>query len=377
MRQVLFHIPVPGTDVNIPIYGYGFMLFVAFVFCVWLAARHAKKEGIDPKHVQDLAIWLFLTGIAGARLTFMIQYGVPLAQFFMVWDGGLVFYGSAIGGAIGYFLAYWFILRKHNISSWKMADIIAPGVALGLCLGRLGCLLNGCCYGGVACPDCPGISFPLASPPRYDMVARGWQTTAGFTVADDLPVVTAVEPHSNAAKAGLKVHDRIIQVNGHDAMTAFDLDMNFGAREWPRGKNDVQLTVRRGAEEIALPPYVGWTIRLNPTQLYETISMGLLFFLLLSYLPFRKRDGSVMVLLMLCYPVHRFFNEMLRDDTKPVAFGMTLSQNISLLLLTAGILLGIVVALRKPRQPLPGALPETGAADLQGTTAPGSTAIQA
>src|SRR5437868_15455551 len=107
MRQVLFHLPLHLVGLpDIPIYGYGAMLFVAFVFCTWLACRLAAREGIARERIQDLAIWLFVCGIAGARITFMIQYGVPVWQFFKIWDGGLVFYGSAIGGAVGYFLAY-------------------------------------------------------------------------------------------------------------------------------------------------------------------------------------------------------------------------------------------------------------------------------
>src|SRR5260370_13299864 len=132
----------PVTEA-IPIYGYGAMLFLAFVFCVLLAARLGLREGIEPKHVQDLAIWIFIFGIIGARVTHMIQFKEPLWKFFMIWEGGLVFYGGAIGGAVGYFLAYFLVLRKYHISSWKMADVIAPCAALGLALGRVGCLLNG------------------------------------------------------------------------------------------------------------------------------------------------------------------------------------------------------------------------------------------
>ena len=66
----------------------------------------------------------------------MIQFGVPWQQFFKVWEGGLVFYGSAIGGVVGYFGAYYFMLRKQNISNWQMADVIAPSAALGLCRTR-------------------------------------------------------------------------------------------------------------------------------------------------------------------------------------------------------------------------------------------------
>src|SRR5205807_126944 len=60
MQQVLFRLPIYWfSDQGIPIYGYGFMLFVAFVVCVWLACRLAAPEGVPPQRIQDLAIWLF------------------------------------------------------------------------------------------------------------------------------------------------------------------------------------------------------------------------------------------------------------------------------------------------------------------------------
>src|SRR5260370_8243803 len=85
----------PVTEA-IPIYGYGAMLFFAFVFCVLLAARLGLREGIEPKHVQDLAIWIFIFGIIGARVTHMIQFKEPLWKFFMIWEGGLEFYSGPI-----------------------------------------------------------------------------------------------------------------------------------------------------------------------------------------------------------------------------------------------------------------------------------------
>jgi phosphatidylglycerol---prolipoprotein diacylglyceryl transferase len=358
MHQVLFHIPdgIPLVG-GLPIFGYGMMLFLAFVSCTWLASRLALRQGIAPQHVQDLAIWLFVFGIIGARLTFMIQYrNEPeykdlsltelVVHFFMIWEGGLVFYGSAIGGTIGYLLAYCFVLRRHNISSWKMADVIAPCVPLGLALGRIGCLLNGCCYGNVACPDCPAIHFPLSAPPRYDLVRKGYQTVAGFTLTDEASrIVKKVEPGSEAQRAGLKPDDLIVKLDGKEVASSRDLRDYLSQSSWPKGKNNLVLTVKRRVamngqsveRELTLPAFSPLTIGLHPTQLYETISMVLLLAAMLAYWPFRRRDGELMVIFMLAYAVHRFLNEILRDDTKPVFAGMTLSQNGSILVFLAGL----------------------------------------
>jgi phosphatidylglycerol:prolipoprotein diacylglycerol transferase len=349
MQQVLFTIPY----LNIPVFGYGFMLFCAFVGCTWLAARMARREGIPPQPVQDLSVWFFVFGLFGARLTYIARYWENFTsfwQYFAVWDGGLIFYGSIPGAALGYWLAYHFQLRKHDVSTWKMLDVIAPCVALGLCLGRIGCLLNGCCYGNVACGSCPEISFPLSSPPRYEMVRRGHQTPGGF-LTSPAREVRAVEPGSAAAASGLTPGDIIEQVyvKGQPIQEPLDLTDAF-TRKWPLGERWLELDVHT-ADGVSkhIGPFAPLTIGLHPTQIYESISMALLLFFLLSYYPYKKRDGSLMVLFMFGYGVHRFLNEMLRTDTEVVAFGLTFSQNISV-----GVLIGaIVLALFLPRRDPP------------------------
>lgn len=118
---------------------------------------------------------------------------------------------------------------------------------------------------------------------------------------------------------------------------------------WPRGRNSVQFVVNRDGQEMELPAFTPRTIGLHPTQTYETISMLLLVFLLLSFYPFRRHDGEVWVLFMIAYACHRFLNEMLR--TEPVeALKMTLSQNMSLFFVIAAV--GIEIYLWKTQKPL-------------------------
>jgi prolipoprotein diacylglyceryltransferase len=395
MHQVLFRIPIIG----LPVFGYGAMMCLAFLSCLFVASWRAKKEGIDPNHMWDTAYWIIGFGLIGARITFMVQYQMPITKFFFIWEGGLVFYGCLIGGAVGYIGAYFHVIRKHRISTWKIADIVACCIPLGLAFGRIGCFLNGCCYGNVACTSCPAVHFPLSSLARNTLVDRGLQTAAGFALKSPtylLPVtVSRVEPGSAAANAGLQDGDVILEANGkkmntihawfknsgdangsdriyeeYDGNESYQLGVDklgkagywatqildplsyYLTRDWPAGQTALQLKVRHANGKVEeLPTFYPVTLGLHPTQLYETISMIFLFLLLGAFYPFRPRLGSVMALFMVCYAVHRFLNEMLRKDTDPVAFGLTLSQNGSILLFLGGVVLWVILWLTPSLKP--------------------------
>ena len=350
MQQVLIRIPFLGW----PVFGFGLMLFIAFVSCTWLAGRRARREGVNPDSIQDLALWIFLGGLLGARITFILQKPTTFAEFFWqlprIWDGGIILYGSVLGALATYFVAWWFIFRKDKVGTFKILDILAPSVALGLCLGRIGCFLNGCCYGHVVCaegPACP-VHFPLSAPARYDLVDRGYQSSAGFTLqepqAPQGPIVVGqVVKGSPAWEAGLRNDDSIVAVDGEkEKATPGKLDDYLG-RDWPKGKQELRLTIRHAGEseerEIVFVPR---TLGLHPTQLYESISMILLFLLLLAYAPFKTRDGQVMALLMMCYAVHRYVNEKLRSDPRPIEF----ESMSSIILFASGALMMLYLLLR-------------------------------
>lgn len=131
----------------VTIYSYGVAIATAFFAVTYLCARRAEKEGFDPQKIVDLGFYIILAAIVGSRLLYVIiniEYFLknPL-HIFKVWEGGLVFFGGLVGAAT---VAIVF-LKKNRLPVWPLADIIAPFLALGQSIGRLGCFFAGCCYG--------------------------------------------------------------------------------------------------------------------------------------------------------------------------------------------------------------------------------------
>ncbi|MCB9757163.1 MAG: prolipoprotein diacylglyceryl transferase [Candidatus Omnitrophica bacterium] len=150
--------PTIGHIGPITIYSFGLMLAIAVMLCSFLLSRDAGKVGISQETIFDLVFWVILGGIVGARIFFILlnfsDFAADPKQIIMIANGGLAWQGGLVLGC----LAGVFYVRKKNLSLSTMVDLAAPYLALGQAVGRIGCFLNGCCYGR---PVAWGIYFPV------------------------------------------------------------------------------------------------------------------------------------------------------------------------------------------------------------------------
>ncbi len=129
------------------IHTYGVALAVAFWLGIELSAREAKKQGLDPVHIIDLGIVILLSSVAGSRLLYVLghlaDYRGDFLGMLKIWEGGLTFYGGLIAGVI-FGVGF---LKVKKLPVRQAIDTIAPQIALGIAIARVGCFMNGCCFG--------------------------------------------------------------------------------------------------------------------------------------------------------------------------------------------------------------------------------------
>jgi len=126
---------------------YGVILAVAFVAGLWMASQQARKAGLDPARITDMAVYVLIAGLVGAKLLLVAvewsYFTRHPREIFSILQSGGVFYG----GLLGALPVAWWYARRHSLPGWQTADVLAPSVALGQSIGRLGCFAAGCCFG--------------------------------------------------------------------------------------------------------------------------------------------------------------------------------------------------------------------------------------
>lgn len=164
MHPVLFKLGA------LEIRAYGLMLALSFLLGIYLSVYRAKKQGVNPNHIMDLSVIIIISAIIGSRLLYVLFH---LDEFRGRWldtinpfqsDGQIGLAGlTVLGGVILSFISSYIFLKIRNLSFYKIADIMVPAIGLGIFLTRIGCYLNGCCFGlpcegGHAC-----VTFPMNS----------------------------------------------------------------------------------------------------------------------------------------------------------------------------------------------------------------------
>ena len=144
---------------NYPVHAWGLMLMFAFLLATWRGSKSAYSYKVDPQVIWDCALYGLIGGVLGGRLAYVIQQpsyfiGHPL-EIFAMWQGG----STSFGGFIGGLWAGIATARKRGIALGDAADIAAIGLPLGYVVGRIGCFLNGCCF-GTHCTLPWGVNLP-------------------------------------------------------------------------------------------------------------------------------------------------------------------------------------------------------------------------
>ena len=299
MQPTLFRIP--GLD--LPVYSYGVMFVVGFLAAVGLAAWRARRADLDVSHVIDLALVSFISGMLGARLFFYLQFydrffaDAPWWAILAVWEGGVVWYGGLIGATLAGLGFLWL----RGLPVLHVADIVAPAVVLGQAFGRVGCFLNGCCWGTIIEPShwvhrtFPGLT-------QFPRIARDGEIVGAPALLQHLnPELMArlypeIEPLSLAATASHPVH---------------------------------------------------------PVQLYAALAGLLLAGGLLLLSRWCPRKGQLLCLLLVGYGLQRFALELLRGDhvhfVRVLGASLTVSQVVSCVLVPLGVVGFVVLEMRGRR----------------------------
>jgi phosphatidylglycerol:prolipoprotein diacylglycerol transferase len=322
MYPTIFHLPIVG----IPIYGYGLMMVFAFLATQWTASKLAKIKGIDPEIFVNVALFALVSGVIGSRISHVLEnlgyYTNPqltawqnFLDMINIRSGGLTFYGGLILAA-PVVLAY---LLYRKVPARLSMDICAPCITLGLAIGRVGCFLNGCCYG--APTTLPwAVEFPYSSIGAYaDAVDEG--------------------------KINPPIELRIPTGGDHFRLVSNDeLQQGFALTGDPQ---QPKYYLAPNAKAVAATQH---SQAVHPAQLYSTLTSLLMTALLLCYFFTPHTGGRVLALMLMLEGPSRFLLEMLRVEP-PVLGPMSLSMVIGLILFVVGVVLWIGLGTAKENAP--------------------------
>lgn len=364
---------IPG--INFPIRTYGFIVGLSFVIALLIARRRAKSSNLDPGVMTNLTLIGMIGGLIGGPLMYFLHYHNFGGREVI---GGVVF---GIVCVLGY-------LRFTGRSILAYMDAAVPALILAMGIGRLGCLMFGCCWGGVCQTDSGqrslawAIHFPYFSPLYIEDWSAGRQE-----VPDELMWINPANIKSGTTPTKEPIPPFVLEMDIDDdealinwASTAYAFSKLRGgdpksealinaskafadAKKAITDQNPfakaaaahlVQLNAKEAMRDLkwadlralSKKQFTAWV---HPAQLYDFIALTLLF-LLLSAIFFKGcRRGTVLAWAMVLYPINRFVMETIRTDNPREFGGLTISQVICLAIFVFGVIL--VVWLRMTREP--------------------------
>ncbi len=330
--------PTPWI-VGLPIRGYGVMLMLGVVSAMAIAMFQCEKAGLSRESFFSLATWTVVAGMLGARVFYVVQKWSELGdslqdklwKALQVTEGGLVVYGSVIGGLIA--IALW--SRRNRFPLLLIADCVTPAFFIGLAFGRVGCLFNGCCYGGLCETSLPSITFPSGSPAYMDQMESGklfgLETESRPTPADPQTIVQ-VRPDSWASENKIQVGQKLVSITEQ----MVDGPSRSNSLAAPAFEATVQVNDRQF--QIATGSLPRRSLPVHPSQIYAAVSGLILCGWTLLFSTFAKRTGVVIGVGLIAYGVQRIIEEIIRvDEAGQFGTSLSIAQWISM----GGILLGL------------------------------------
>jgi len=320
MFPELFEIPF----IHVTLKSYGLMMVIGFLVAVSLIRHLSRNITPDPQLITNAALYSLIGGVVGARLFYVIHYFEHFKQdpasVFAIWHGGL----ELLGGVILAITIIFFYLLYHKLPIRHYLDILSIALMLALVFGRIGCFLNGCCFGKPT--ELPwAVRFP------YNSIAYLSQ------VNPDL------ERNRSAPQLELPP----------EYLSYIDNDGNRHPKPYEELTEQQKIEVTTGKYRC-LP--------VHPTQLYT--SAGAAVLCLILYFFWRRSQnagssktagkiftepGSTFALMFALYGLTRFFIEFLRDDNRFEIDGLTISQLIGIAMIIFGTTLMAILQIMKPK----------------------------
>jgi phosphatidylglycerol:prolipoprotein diacylglycerol transferase len=305
---------IGSWSIPLRIHGYGLMMVLGFISAILLAQWRARRAGEDPEKIAVCGILALLGGIAGARIAYVIQHWSdefayvphPIRAVLDISSGGLIYYGGVVMVillVVGYLLTRKLPVRRY-------LDFMAISLMVGLAFGRVGCLLNGCCFGGLCSDGWPlGMRFPMYSKPLVRLSGGN----GPYSPTEDTTPAYAHQMHQ-----GLVHPDAALLDAAGELIPPGEFD-------------DHQVQVAEAS----------YSLPVQPAQALGIANALIIAGVLWGFYRLRRREGQVFAAMLILYPITRFVLEDIRaDNLHDLTAGLlTHNQYTSILTILIGVAL--------------------------------------